>query len=106
MKNNKYSEMAEIVNEALRLGSEAAAQSDDGGSANMDTIVLTGLKGVREKTLNNAGIPCDKKSSENGAFWLHKSFGGQGNKRNAGVEAAKKYLQEHGVRCYIYYQMD
>lgn len=106
MESKKYSEMAEIVNEALRLGREAAAQSDDGGTANLDTIVLTGLKGVREKTLNDAGIPCDKKSNDPGCFWLHASFGGIGNKRNAGVEAAKKHLQENGVRCYIYYQMD
>lgn len=103
---NKYAELSKIVSEALRLGHKAAAQSDDGGTANLDTIVLTGLKGVREKTLNDAGIPCDKKSNDPGCFWLHASFGGQGNKRSAGVQAAKKYLQEHGVDCYIYYQMD
>ena len=103
---NKYAELSKIVSEALRLGHEAAAKSNDGGTANLDTIVLTGLKGVREKTLNDAGIPCDKKSNDPGAFWLSTSFGGQGNKRSAGVEAAKKYLQEHGVDCYIYYQMD
>lgn len=103
---SKYAELSKIVSDALSLGHEAAAKSDDGGTANLDSIVLTGLKGVREKSLINAGIPCSKKRSENGAFWLNVSFGGQGNKRNAGVEAAKKYLQENGVRCYIYYQMD
>lgn len=106
MKNNKYSILAEIVNEALRLGREAAAQSDDGGSANMDTVVLCGLKGVRESTLVKAGIPCDKKNYDPGCFWLHASFGGIGNKRNAGVEATAKHLKANGVDCYIYYQMD
>lgn len=102
----KYQKLKQHIDQALKIGREAAAKSDDGGSANMDTIVLTGLDGVRESALSKAGIPCSKKSRSPGSFWLDVSFGGIGNKRNAGVEAAKAYLKERGVSCYIHYQLD
>ena len=53
---NKYSDLSKIINEALSLGREAAKHVDDGGTANNDRICISGLKGVRESTLNNAGI--------------------------------------------------
>lgn len=105
MKNNKYSEMAEIVNEALRLGSEAAAQSDDGGTANLDSICIGGLKGVREITLNNAGISCYKHWSFSGTFVLNASFG-QGNKNTKGLSVALEHMKKNGVDCYMHWQMD
>lgn len=102
----KFWLLASHVDKAIAKGQEAAAKSDDGGSTNMDSVILCGLKGVRESTLNNAGIPCSKKNGSPGSFWLNASFNGMGNKRNAGVEAAKAYLKEQGVDCYIHYQMD
>lgn len=102
----KYQLLKMHIDKALKVGHEVAEKVDDGGTANMDAIILCGLKGVRESTLVNAGIPCSKKNGSSGSFWLNVSFNGMGNKRNAGVEVAKTYLKEQGVDCYIHYQMD
>lgn len=102
----KYQVLKAHIDKALKIGHEAAEKVDDGGTANMDSIILCGLKGVRESALVNVGIPCSKKNGLSGSFWLNASFNGMGNKRNAGVEAAKSYLKEQGVDCYIHYQMD
>ena len=72
---NKYSDLSKIINEALSLGREAAKHVDDGGTANNDRICISGLKGVRESTLNNAGINCYKHWSFPGTFILSSSFG-------------------------------
>lgn len=105
MKNNKYSILAEIVNEALHLGREAAAKSDDGGTANLDSICISGLKGVREITLNNAGISCYKHWSFSGTFVLNASFG-QGNKNCKGLSIAIEYMKKNGIDCYMHHQTD
>ncbi|MCA0846101.1 hypothetical protein [Salipiger thiooxidans] len=82
----------------------AAAQLDDGGSANLDHVVIFGLKGVREAALLNAGIDCRKRGV--GKFALGAPFAGQGNRRAAGVEAQADALNAAGVQCYVHYQMD
>lgn len=105
-KKNKYAKLSQFINEARAVGAKACADVNDMvGTMNMDRIMLCGLNGVRESTLNNAGINCDKKNYSPGTFWLNMSFG-SANKNTIGLEAAKKYLQDNGVDCYIHYQMD
>lgn len=102
---NKYSELSKLIDEALFIGQQAADKTNDGGTANLDKLVISGLKGVRESTLKNAGINCYKHWSYAGDFVISRSYG-QGNKNTAGIEAAKDYLKSKGVDCYVHSQMD
>lgn len=102
---SKYSELKKLIDEALSIGQQAADKTDDGGTANLDKLVISGLKGVRESTLKNAGINCYKHWSYAGDFVIRRSYG-QGNKNTAGIEAAKDYLKSKGVDCYVHSQMD
>ena len=101
----KYDDLRKIITEALILGREAAKSVNDGGTANMDAICITGLKGVRESTLNNAGISCYKHWSLSGVFILRESFG-QGDKNAVGLKTALDHMKQNGVDCYMHYQMD
>lgn len=100
-----FSQMAEHIKEALRLGQEAADKVEDGGSCNLDHIVICGLKYVKEETLLKAGIPVSSKTGA-GAFSLSSFFGGQADKNAKGCQVASKYLKSVGVDNYIYYMMD
>lgn len=103
---NQFAALSHLIDEAQKIGAEACKDIDDMvGTMNLDRLMLCGLSGVREKTLQNAGISCDKKNGCSGTFWLNMSFG-SANKNTTGLEAARKYLRENGVDCYIHYQMD
>lgn len=103
---NNFAELSRLIHEARKIGAEACKDVDDMvGSMNLDRLMLCGLIGVQERTLNNAGIGCSKRNGCSGTFWLNMSFG-SANKNTVGLEAAKKYLKEKGVDCYIHYQMD
>lgn len=102
---SKYLELTKLIDEALSIGQQAADKTNDGGTANLDKLVISGLKGVRESTLKNAGINCYKHWSYAGDFVIRRSYG-QGNKNTAGIEAAKDYLKSKGVDCYVHSQMD
>lgn len=102
---SKYSGLKKLIDEALSIGQQAADKTDDGGTANLDKLVISVLKGVRESTLKNAGINCYKHWSYAGDFVISRSYG-QGNKNTAGIEAAKDYLKSKGVDCYVHSQMD
>lgn len=99
-----YYDLAEKVQAARFAGQAAAdAEPDDGGSANLDHVVLTDLKGVREATLRVHGIAAYKGRD---GFHLSDNFGGQGNRRYAGVQAMWRSLRDAGVPCHVHYQMD
>lgn len=99
-----FTELAARIREARASGQAAAdACPNDGGSANLDHVVLTGLGRVREATLRKFGIDAYRSRS---GFHLSESFGGQGNRRYVGVQAMYKSLREAGVPCFIYYQVD
>ncbi|SFC83565.1 hypothetical protein SAMN05216577_11162 [Pseudomonas citronellolis] len=99
--------IAALCREAIEAGHAAAtAQPDDGGSANLDHVVLTDLAGVRTASLKKAGIPVLFKGRFAGWFHLDAPFAGIGNRRAAGVQAMAKHLQAAGISCHVYYQMD
>ena len=99
-------QLSEKVQRAIAAGHAAAAsQKTDGGSANLDHVVLTDLKGVREASLKKVGI-YGSRYRAGGGIHLSAPFAGQGDKRYAAVQAMAKSLQDDGVDCYIHYQMD
>lgn len=103
---NKLADLAEAVRGAIAAGKAAAdASPDDGGSANLDHVVLYGLRGVRETSLRNAGVDASK-GRHAGEFTLPTPFGGQGNRRYLGVQAMCKHLKDCGWSAYVYYVMD
>lgn len=102
---NKYEALRKVIHEAISLGREAAKNVDDGGTANLDSICISGLKGVRESALNNSGISCYKHWSFSGTFILNASFG-QGNKNCKGLSVAIEHMKNNGIDCYMHYQMD
>ena len=102
---SKYLELKTLIDEALTIGQQAADKTEDGGTANLDKVVICGLKGVKESTLKNAGINCYKHWSYAGAFVISRSYG-QGDKNTVGIEAAKDYLKSKGVDCYVHSRMD
>lgn len=103
-KIGRYDDLAAKVHAAIEAGQKAAAASpDDGGSANLDHLVLTDLPRVRESSLRAAGIDCWKHGS---GFHLSAPFDGQGNRRYLGVQAMYQALKAADVPCYIHYQLD
>jgi hypothetical protein len=101
---NRYEDLAQKVAAAIVVGQQAAAaQDNDGGSANLDHVVLTGLPGVRETSLRKAGIAAHK---GRWGFHLSAPFDGQGQRRYAGVQAMCAHLQAAGVECHVFYQLD
>lgn len=93
---------------AIMAGTAAAeAQDNDGGSANLDHVVLTGLERVRLASLEKAGVPVMYKDGRfPGWFHLVAPFSGIGQRNYSGVQAMAKHLQAAGVSCHVHYQMD
>jgi hypothetical protein len=98
-------DLATKIRRAVACGIAASeAQTNDGGSANLDHVCVFALKGVREPSMRKAGIGGYKGS--NGTYHLDAPFGGQGQKRYAGVQAMYEALKADGVACYVHYQLD
>lgn len=95
----------------IRIATEAgkaaaAACTNDGGSANLDRVVIP-VPGMRASQL--LGLPgyLQKKSRyHQQGLHLDTPWPGQGNQHSAGVEAMHATLKAQGVNCYIYYQVD
>lgn len=95
----------------IRIATEAgkaaaAACTDDGGSANLDRVVIP-LRGLRANQIK--GLPGEVyPASTYHPRGLHLSvpFTGIGNRRYAGVQAMYRSLKDQGVDCYVYYQLD
>jgi len=109
MTKDELEGLPEKIRIAVAAGVEAAnAQPDDGGSANLDRVVIP-MRRVRESTIAKHGLPgyLSAASRWHGrALHLDAPFRGQGNRRYAGVQAMHKSLQAQGVNCYVYYQID
>lgn len=103
--SKKYIELAKHIDQAYEIGKLAADKVNDGGTCNLDKVVICGLSRVRESTLNNAGINCYKHWSFRGAFILSGSYG-QGDKNTVGIQAMADHLKIVGVDCYVHSQMD
>lgn len=105
VRNPKYSKLSQLISEAKVKAKEAANNVEDKGTANLDKLVICGLKGIREQNLKLSGIDCYKHWSDAGSFILSGSFG-QGDKNTLGVATMRDFLKANGVDCYIHSRMD
>ena len=100
--------------DALVAAEKAAIAADpgegkDGGSCNMDFLVLK-LKGIKEATMQRiaakAGVRVDRCSWRPGAFQVCVTINGQAARRTCAVEAANRVLKEFGFNSHVHYLMD
>ncbi|MBD1554252.1 hypothetical protein [Pseudomonas typographi] len=99
--------------EKIRIATEAGtavaqACPDDGGSANLDHVVIP-MPGMRAATLEKYGLPgnlWEPSTYHPRGLHLPANFGGIGHRNYAGVQAMHQSLKAQGVDCYVYYQMD
>nr|WP_314877272.1 hypothetical protein [uncultured Pseudomonas sp.] len=107
MTKEELATLPEKIRIATEAGKAAASEcQDDGGSANLDRVVIP-LRGMRASLIK--GLPGDVyPASTYHPRGLHLSapFAGIGNRRYAGVQAMCRSLKDQGVDCYVYYQLD
>ncbi|WP_368607448.1 hypothetical protein [Pseudomonas fulva] len=99
--------LPEKVRVATEAGIAAANEcQDDGGSANLDRVVipLRGLRSSQIKGLPGSVYPASTYHPR--GLHLSVPFAGIGNRRHAGVQAMYRSLKDQGVDCYVYYQLD
>ncbi|WP_273823134.1 hypothetical protein [Pseudomonas asplenii] len=92
---------------AIEAGKAAAAAcTNDGGSANLDHVVIP-VPGLRANQLPALPGRLWKRSGwHQQGVHLDTPWPGQGNQNSAGVQAMHKSLKDQGVNCYVYYQVD
>lgn len=97
--------------EAARvLAMAAAAKSDDGGTANLDSTFLPLPKGVRFKpvmaAVQSAGLAATLTHWMGRGLFISACSGGQGNRNYEANEALSESLRSAGWGVITYYQMD
>jgi hypothetical protein len=105
-----YLKLTKDLREANQVAMEVAEKSDDGGSANLDSVFLM-IPRVREErvlgAIKTAGLYCRGKRKWIGqGYMITPTTGGQGNKRSLGVGAMYKHLKSAGWDVITYCQMD
>ncbi|MBU2701115.1 hypothetical protein Ga0466249_002226 [Sporomusaceae bacterium BoRhaA] len=105
-----YEKLLVDLKKAKVAAIEAAGLGDDGGTANLDSLVLR-LPGAREKkvleVIRTAGLYCREKGEWLGpCYFISHGCGGQGNRNTRAVEAMDKSLEAAGWHTGIYYRMD
>ncbi|MBC3484648.1 hypothetical protein HU750_08595 [Pseudomonas sp. SWRI50] len=107
MTKDELSSLPAKVRIAIEAGKAAAAAcTDDGGSANLDRVVIP-VPGLRPSQLQGLPGYVQKKSRyHQQGVHLDTPWPGQGNQHSAGVQAMHKSLKDQGVNCYVYYQVD
>ncbi|TCL40021.1 hypothetical protein EV210_101221 [Anaerospora hongkongensis] len=93
-----------------RLAAIDAMPGDDGGSCNLDTLVLRVPKGREKlvlKAIKAAGLHCRGKSDWLGpCYFVSGPTGGQGNGRTRTVTAMEKSLKGNGWDASVFYKVD
>lgn len=105
----KYKVLADCLKKAVEAA-RAAANCDDGGTCNFDSMMLYlprwDQKAIQEAA-RLAGIRafdtefCGKKY-----YIFSVPCGGQANRRTAQAEAMYAVMKEQGYAAHVYYQMD
>ncbi|MEG1042856.1 MAG: hypothetical protein RSE94_23365 [Pseudomonas sp.] len=92
---------------AIEAGKAAAAScTEDGGSANLDRVVIP-VPGLRSSQLQGLPGYVQRKSRyHQQGVHLDTPWSGIGNRHSAGVQAMYQSLKAQGVNCYVYYQVD
>ena len=105
----KYDKLVKDLIEA-REASIEAGKSEDGGTANLDSVFLR-LPHWREKmvieAIKRAGLYCRGKTQWIGTGYMISPVGcGQGNSRARAMKAMKSVLDDKGYDVLGYYKMD
>lgn len=106
----KYAELAKDLEAAAAYGMEVAANTEDGGTCNMDAVALD-LKGWHkakiEQAAKAAGVGCFVWKLGGHKLYVFPIRGsGQGDARTAAAEAMREALQLSGYDAGMYYQID
>jgi len=103
-----YKKLTEDLIKA-RLAAEKAAEGEDGGSANLDTLTIS-LKRAREVKVVNAAMSADLIAAKidwlGPRFFIYPPECGQGNSRVRAIEAMEKVMKEAGYDVLMYYRVD
>lgn len=117
MNNNttKTSDKIQIYADAIKaaqIAANEANQPEDGGTCNMDSVVID-FTGWRDTAIQQvaalSGISIGDKLSSwmwKGSCFINFNVNGQGNNRSRMVEAAHRKLKELEIPASVYYQMD
>jgi len=100
-----FKKLASDIHDAKRIGREAADKVSDGGTANMDYVVINDFRHIKIGTMIKHGIGCSK-GRWAGQFDLDHFFGGQGDKNTVGVKAMNEHLKKCGWNTHIKYITD
>ena len=104
----KYAKLRDDLRRAHKIGLDAAALVDDGGTCNMDSpaLRLTGWRQAKvEQACTEAGGGCFKWSCFN-RYVICLPIPGQAYKNEVAAEAMTKALTEMGYNAMTYCQMD
>ena len=106
----RYLKLSQDLRTAAAAARQAAALSDDEGTCNCDTAMLTLPKwhGAKVKqAADAAGVNCSAfEWFGQRRYFVSCGATGQGNSRTAAAEAMAKALSDLGYAASVYYQMD
>ena len=106
----RYLKLSQDLRTAAAAARQAAALSDDEGTCNFDTAMLTLPKwhGAKVKqAADAAGVICSAfEWFGQRRYFVSCGAAGQANSRTAAAEAMAKVLSELGYAASVYYQMD
>lgn len=105
-----WQKLIQDLRDANQAAKAAADKSDDGGSANLDSVFLR-IPRQREvavlKAIQEAGLYCREKSQWIGAgYFIDPQSGGQGNKNFIAVSVMTEHLQRNGWDALDFRKMD
>lgn len=105
-----YTKLGTDIRAALEAAEDAACASDDGGTCNLDSLVIT-LKGARAAKVEAVAVAAGAIYASKGYRWpgeytIGIPTGGQANRRTRAVEAAKRSLQAAGWSAHVSYVID
>lgn len=105
-----YAKLADALREANAASMRASRDTPDGGTCNLDSLVLRVPKGTRDRAIRQAatiaGVPVTDTNWFGRGYFLCLDAIGQGNSREAGIRAARKILERHGFEISYYAQVD
>jgi hypothetical protein len=107
----KYAKLRDDIRTALEIGERAEAENpDDGGTCNLDCVMLTLPRATESKVVqaaHEAGWHI-RKSRFYGqtVYMLNPRTNGQANARSRNAEAVAKALRDMGYDAMDYCQMD
>lgn len=105
----RYKRLAEDLKAAVKAA-EVAADGEDGGACNFDSLMLSLPRWNGEtikQAAESAGISCFSLQFCGRKYWAFDvPLGGQANRRTRQAKAMCKSMIAAGYNAYVYYQLD